>query len=292
MSAYIKSLLTEAYQRLGIQKQQELDDRVQEAMDHLQKDRERYIEVGKPGEKEYTISTNHGVICRQVPLAYLGEAKKVGSRLQREVIVLSLIVTDTAARYIFSYYRSQLQDDPTDIVYNFPVHYFARETDITPDLHATAPQRILPAATSTQWNIYRMIFTVMATYCKHLTLKQVPHKTERAFFALDFLEPETVTVDGKTLTGKLLPLAQQESLWDELREDHRYSKKQALCLLVREEGCQYLLKTIHIYQYFKKEIFDDVPGGCAYHPTKNKQEVTWQIISSDAFPKEMYALYN
>lgn len=291
MTPHIDAMLAEAYYRLGIHSVKDIDSRIRKARAYLTAVRERYIEVAESDVAEYMITTNHGVICRQIPLAYACTAKKTGSRLGREVCVFSLIVSNTKARYMCAHYRSQLRDDPMDIVYNFPVNYFARLEDITPAMRVTDPQKILPETTDAQWNAYCMVFNAMEKYCRHLPINSIPHKTEQAMFSLDSIEPEDLTVAGENLSGKLLPLAQQESLWEELREDHKYSTRKDLYLLVQEEHCQYILKTHHIYQYFHKVILDDTPGGCIYEPTENKQETVYTFTTLDALPPQMYALY-
>lgn len=291
MYPHIDAMLAEAYYRLGIRSVKDIDARIREARAYLKTARERYIEVAESDEAEYKITTTHGVICRQIPLAYEGTTREIGKRIRREVRMVSLIVSNTEARYICSRYRSQLRSDPADIVYTFPTSYFIRLEEIPSAMHVTAPQKIIPAATDAEWTAYCMVFHAMEKYCRHLPINVIPLKTEHALFYLDYLEPEELTVDGRKLTGKLLPLAQEDFLRDELRVDHTHSSRKELCLLVQEHGSQYILKALHIYQYFKKVILDDTPGGCIYEPTEEKQETVCTVTTLDALPPQMNTLY-
>ena len=287
MNTQIKTMLIEAYYQLGIQSVWEIDRWLRQAMDYLRKDRERYIEAAEPNVSPYKITTRRGVICRLIPLAY--SAKE--DLRKKEVTVLSLMVTESDVRYVLSHYHGTPQEDSPEVIYSFPTCYYAQDADIGPDLRPVPPQEITPVATPLERELFGMAFMAMANYCKHLSINYIPHKTERAIFALDYTPTTELTLDGKTVAGRLLPLARQNALYDELREDHRYSCQKELCLLVEETSCRYILKTVHIYNYFQKIIVDDTPGGCIYQDTETKQEITWQQVTAETFPEDLHALY-
>ena len=80
-------------------------------------------------------------------------------------------------------------------------------------------------------------------------------------------------------------------MWDQLREDHRYSFLRELCLLITSEKQYYIMKTRHVYHYFQKKIYDDVPGGCSYDPAGEKMEITYAFAALSDIPRDMYPLY-
>ena len=103
--------------------------------------------------------------------------------------------------------------------------------------------------------------------------------------------PQELTIADKSYLGKVVPLAWEQSMWEHMHEDHRYSYRKELCLLITEEKPWYILKTHHTFNYFRKKIYDDVPGGCAYEPTEIKEETTYAFIKLSDLSQDMHPLY-
>ena len=65
----IRTALADAYNRLGITGAEELEAYIRQALDYLERDRERYIEAVEPDFSEHRITERFGVICKLIPLA-------------------------------------------------------------------------------------------------------------------------------------------------------------------------------------------------------------------------------
>ena len=112
--------------------------------------------------------------------------------------------------------------------------------------------------------------------------------------AYDHLKaPEkAVPVDGKPITGNWIPLARENAVYEEYRQDHRYSRHRELGLVVTSLSQCYVLKTHHIYRYFRKIPYDDSPGAFRYEDTGVKQEDTYQKVDLDQVRGNLSPLYN
>ena len=288
----IASMLTEAYHQLGINNVRELDARTNEALEYLRTDREHYIEVADADTPEYYITTKHGVICDLIPLAREIIRDQQKDHIREQITIFSLMLSDSGNHYVYSYSYAKLYPDPLQNRYSYPVYRHAELKDIRKSLQICPPQEIRPVATALEWEAYGMMFTVFAHLDRSNNINNIPHKTERAMLAALHTLPQELMINGSSYSGKLVPLAWEESMWEEMREDHRYSYKKELCLLVTPEKPYYILKTRNTYSYFRKEIYDDVPGGCAYQPTEEKQETTYGFVTLSDIPQNLHPLYN
>ncbi len=288
----IRSMLFDAYVQLGIRRVTDIDAQVRVAMDYLAADREHYIEVGEPSRPEYMISTLQGVICRMVPLAKKLVRKQGKDCLKESATVLSLMVTENTVRYVTAFFQATLYPDASKNTYRHPVYRYIRQEDILPDMEVLPPQQIRPVATPRLRDIFGMIFTAIARFSQNFSLNSIPHKTERAMLAMEHLRQEEVSIGSQKVLGKLVPLARENSLLDEMHEDHQDSYCKELYLLITEASNRYVLKTHHLSQYFNKVIYDDVPGGCAYEPTEEKQQITYEYVSLEDVPETLHPLYN
>lgn len=286
----ISSMLMESYCELGLKDVRRMDQNVKEALDYLARDRERYIEVVEPDVPESSISIRNGLICKLIPIARRIVRKREADCTRTENRILSLLVAENDLRYVYTSFFELRYDDPLKNSNSYPVHRYTDLEDIRPGLRLLPPQKIRPAATTRDWKVFTALFEVFDLLCRDKPINCVPQKTEMAMFAAGYRKPETVTVEGTDVTGMVIPLAEGERL-EELRADCRYSCRDTLCLLVNEEEPRYLIRSHHHYAYFNKVIVDDVPGGCIYDPTGEKQETTYQFATLEDIRKEMRPLY-
>ena len=291
MKNKIETMLAEAYRRLGIQEVQKIQKWVADAVKYLEQDREHYIETVDSDKPEYYSTIENGVICHMVPLAQEIIQDQLEDHIREHKAVFSLMVAGEEVRYVYEYSYGDLYSDPSMNTYSYSVCRYTELDEIRKELCADAPDRIRPVSTASEWEVFGHLFMAFVKFGKELHINAIPHKTERAMLAASHARPEELTVDGSCITGKLVPIAREHSLWEELREDHRYSYRKELCLLISEDAPKYLLKTHHVYHYFRKVILDDAPGGCVYEPTEEKQEITYEFVTLEDVPQRMYPLY-
>ena len=287
----IAAMLTEAYHRLGVNNVHELRTRIRQALAYLDTDREHYIEVVNADTPEYYITTKHGVICNLIPLAQEIIQDQEQDHVRVHTAIFALMISDAGNRYVYSYSYAKLYSDSSQNAYSYPVYRYAELEDIRKSLRTSSPQEIRPVATALDWEAYGMMFTAFAHLDRSDDINNIPHKTERAMQAYQYAPQQELTVAGKRYLGKLVALAYEEPMPDQLREDHRYSHRNELCLLITAEKPYYILKTRHTYSYFRKIIYDDVPGGCSYEPTGEKQETTYSFVTLFDLSQDMHPLY-
>ena len=288
----IASLLRDAYHQLGVNTVRELEERAKQALAYMEADREHYIEVADEDTPEYMISSKHGVICKLIPLAQEITHDKEHDHIRQHSMLFFLMVSDSGNRYVYSTSTARLYEDPSQNCYSFPVYHYVELKDVRKDLDICRPQQIRPIATALEWEAYGMMFCAFAQLEQSGVVNNVPRRTERAMQAHTYTKPQRLTIVGRSYLGKLVPLALAQSLWDELREDHQYGFKKELCLLVTPEKPYYILKTTHIYSYFRKVRCDDIPGGFNYEPTEEKQETTYEFVTLSDLPRDMCPLYH
>lgn len=287
----IASMLTEAYHELGVKDVRELQRRTREALAYLEADREHYIEVVDKDTPEYDITVKFGVVCKLIPLAREITRHKQKNHIRETTAILSLMLSDRGNHYVRSESCAKLYSDPLQNGYSYPIYRYVELKDAEKGLQICSPQEIRPAATELEWEAYTMMFAAFSHLNQNDNINYIPHKTERAMQAYTYTRAQLLEIAGRGYLGKVVPLAYASSMWEEMREDHRYSYRKELCLLITAEKPYYVLKTIHKYSYFRKEIYEDVPGGCAYKSTGEKQETTYAFVTLSDLPQEMYPLY-
>lgn len=146
----------------------------------------------------------------------------------------------------------------------------------------------MQAQTQDPQGIYLMILGAMEKFGKDLCREAVLEKAERVMQAVAHAETETVSVDGQPVTGKRIPLASQKEIHWTMAEDHNDGCTTTLYLLITEDSARYLLRTTHLCRYFKKVVYDNVPGGCAYVPTGEKQEQVYSFTALEDIREEMF----
>lgn len=290
MKLAISDMLIEGYYRLGIKNVRQLDRRVRDALDYLARDRERYIEVAEPDIPESRVTIDNGLICKLIPMARMVTRKREGERTRRETCILSLLVAENVLRYVYTSFFELRYDDPEQNSYSYPMHRYTELEDFQPGLRTFPAQRIRPVSTPREWKVFAAMFAAFDRLCWERPINWIPHKTERAMFAAGYIKPETVDVEGTAVTGKVIVLAEGEPL-AQLQPDHRRSLRDTLCLLITEEDIRYLVKTHCHYNYFRKVILDDAPGGCIYEPAGEKQETTYRFTTLEDIRKDMRPLY-
>ena len=286
----ITSMLTEAYHQLGANNVRELDARAKEAMEYLAADREHYIEVLDADIPE-CYCTAYGIICKTIPLAREIIRDQESDHVREHTAILLLLISDSGNHYVYSYSWSKQYPNPSQNTYAYPVYHYAELEEIREHLEICPPQEIRPAATALDWETYGMMFTAFAHLDRSDNINNIPHRTERAMLAYTHTPPEELMITGRSYLGKLVPLARGHSTQEQMRDDHRYSCREELCLLIMPEKPYYILKTYHTYSYFRKEIYDTVPGGCTYETTGEKQETTYRFVTLSDIPKDMHPFY-
>lgn len=288
----IEFMLRQAYCRLGVQKADEQDVRIQAAMEYLSCDREHYIELVEQDTPEHYIDERNGVVCKLIPLAQLITEKREEDHLCRRVRVLSVMVAPEEVRCVYADSYDRLYENPADNTYTYPVYNYAELEGISDDLQICDPQTIRPVATERQREIYGSIFAVFERLCrKYSQANTAFHKTERAMLAAERSLPAEFAVGGDSVSGKGILLATENAPYEELREDHNYKCYRSLHLLITETKLQYLMQTQHQYHYFRKEILGDEPGACIYEPTEEKCEITGEFVTLEEIPQDMCPLY-
>ena len=292
MEKKIKEMLVTAYLHIGVRDPKDLIDRVNAALDYLKKDRERYIEVAEPELPEHLITIKHGVICKLAPLGCLILNSKEKDHIHKHTAVLALMVADEQVRYVIYHTSAKLYDDPMKNNYSYPIYRYTRLKELEEPFRMIYPWQITPVATPMEREIYGMVFVAIAKFSKDLSLNYIPHKTERAMMAVDCILPTELTVDGRKVTGKLIPIAESRVPEEQQREDHFYKGIKELCLLVTDGAPEYVLKTKHYYDYFRMVVDASVIGGIMYEHVDEKMEITYKAVKLEDIHDQLRPLYN
>lgn len=287
----IASMLTDAYHHLGINNVRELERRTGEALEYMAADREHYIEVAHQDIPEYRITTKNGVICKLIPLSCQRNRKQEKDHMREEVTVFSLMHTQEENRYVSCRVYNKWYNNPAENKFSYPVYRYIQLEDIGKTLPVLPPQQIRPAATKTEWETYGMMFEAFAKLSQNPDINTIPHKTERAMLTAAYANPKELVVDGKPYRGKVIPLAREEYMDEQLMEDHKYSSMKELCLLITETKSYYIMKTYHIYSYFSKDKIDGAPGGADCISTREKQEITYHFTALSDIQQNLYPFF-
>ena len=286
----LNRMLGDAYRKLGVP-EEALQAMVAAAVGYLNRDREFYIEAAEQDVPEYEISVQYGVTCRLIPLAWAKTTEERKDHLLETTTVLSLMVAGENLRYVCAETLAQFHEDPKDNSYRYPLYRYVGLEEFPARLQVLPPQEIRPAATDRDREVYDKILAAFAKLGDYLDPVFIPHKAERAMLAVQYAPCDSVEIQGQTLRGKLIPLARDQSLWEEYREDHRYNYIRELVLLISGSELRYLLKTTHIYDYFRKTVIDPAPGGCIYEPTEQKQKTDYAFADLEQIQGRMHLLY-
>ena len=287
MNSVINRMLEEAYSRLHAPNQRQF---CREAVEYLLTDRDHYIQLANPDTPEYEITVRMGMICRMVPLAIRLSEESHKNAVCHKSEVVHLVVTPDKAEYaIETASRWEYTDPEKEDSYRYPVYRRTSLEDLGKGFMPLLPQQITPCATKRRREIFGMMFMAIAKFSGKYHINTIPARTEQAMF-YSLLAPDTqLSVDGKAYTGKWIPLAKENSLYETYREDHRYSWRRELGLMITPLTQFYVLKTHHVYRYFRKIIYDkDIPGACSYEDTGEKQESTYEKVELDQVQGDMY----
>ena len=291
MKFTISRMLEEAYARLQAPNNRAF---TRQAVSYLMTDREHYIELADPDTPEYQISLHLGRICHLVPLAIRLSKETGADSVCHKSEVLHLVVTENEAEYaIETSSRREYTNPKKEDTYRTPIYRRTALADLGEGFVALPPEQIAPVATKRRRDIFGMIFMAIAKFGKQLHIYSIPAKTERAMFYSCLAPDVTILVDGNAVTGKWVPLAREDSLYDTYREDHRYSWYRELGLMITPVSQFYVMKTHHIYRYFRKNVYDkDTPGACSYEDAGEKQEDTYQRVELDQIKGDLYPQYH
>ena len=289
MENNITRMLEAAYDHL---KAPEKRKWTRKAVSYLMTDRQHYIQLADPDTPEYQISLHLGIICYLVPLALRLSKQTHKDAVCHQCQILHLVVTGETAQYAIETSSRWEYKDPEKENYRYPVYRRAKLTDLEEGFVAMDPEKIVPSASGRQREIFGMIFAAIAKFGEKLPINAIPAKTERAMFSIPMAPEKAVPVDGKPITGKWIPLARENAMYEEYRQDHRYSRHRELGLVVTSLSQCYVLKTHHIYRYFRKIPYDDSPGAFRYEDTGVKQEDTYQKVDLDQVRGNLSPLYN
>lgn len=286
----LNRMLGDAYRKLGVPEDAQ-QAMVAAAVGYLNRDREFYIEAAEQDVPEYAISVQHGITCRLIPLAWAKTTEERKDHLLETTTVLSLMVAGENLRYVCGQTLAQFREDPKENSYRYPLYRYVGLEEFPEGLQVLPPQEIRPAATARDREVYDKILTAFTKLGGYLDPVFIPHKAERAMLAVQYAPCDSVEIEGRTLRGKLISLARDQSLWEEYRKDHKYSYIRELVLLISGNEPRYLLKTTHIYDYFRKVVIDPAPGGCIYEPTEQKQETAYAFADLEQIQGRMHLLY-
>lgn len=289
MEDHITRMLEAAYDHL---KAPEKKKWTRQAVSYLLTDRQHYIQLADPDTPEYQISLHLGIICYRVPLAIRLSKQTHKDAVCHQCQILHLVVMGEKAEYAIETSSRWEYKDPEKENYRYPVYRRTGLTDLEDGFLAMEPEKIVPSASRRQREIFGMIFTAIAKFGAKLHINAIPDKTERAMFTIPMAPEKAVPVDGKPITGKWIPLARENAMYEEYREDHRYSWSRELGLVVTSLGQFYVLKTHHVYRYFRKIPYDDIPGEFRYEEAGEKQEATYQRVELDQVLGDLSPLYN
>lgn len=287
INSKIQTMLTAAYRHLGLEDPQQ---QVREAVDYLSRDREHYIEVAEREVPEYSITENHGLLCRMVPLTREITRKQEKDHIRERCTVFSLMVAGEEVRYVSAYTCAELYANRENNTYRYPYYRYEDLADIPRHLPPLPPQEIRPVATELERESYALVRRAFDWFCRDRSSHAALHKTERAMLAAGRAWEKEITVEGLPVTGKLVLLASGD-LHEQQRRDHVYGRMDELYLLITREEARYLLKSRHFYRYFRMRIFDDVPGGWFCQPSAEKQELTYTPVTPEEITQRMYAHY-
>jgi hypothetical protein len=259
-------------------------------VEYLLADRDHYIQLAEPDTPEYEITVLMGSICRLVPLAIRMSKESHKDSVCHKSEILHLVITEDKAEYaIETSSRWVYTEAGKEDSYRYPVYRRTSLETLGGGFMPLLPEQITPCATKRRREIFGMIFMAIAKFSNNCHINSIPARTEKAMF-YSLLAPDvTLSVDGKTYTGKWIPLARENSLYETYREDHRYSWRRELGLMITPLTQFYVMKTHHVYRYFRKIIYDkDIPGACSYEDTGEKQECSYEMVELDQIQGEMY----
>ena len=291
MDEKIIQMLQKAYAHLGVTDEARQTSLIRRATHYLSRDRERYIELGDADTPEYCISVDKGIICHMVPLAMRLCKEPHENKTRHECRIFYLAVTENQVEYVLETSARYTNAEGKEEGLRFPLHRRADPANLEEGFSPMAPNYIVPVASHRQRNIFRMVFLAIAKFSANHHINTIPRKTERAVFTIPFLDKRTISLADEAVTGSWLPLAQQGAAFEEYRADHSYSYHRELGLLITENTQFYVMKTTHIYRYFRKIIYDDTPGACSYEPTEEKQETTYEKVELDQIRGELSPTY-
>ena len=276
----IEKMLTRAYTILGVRDKEQLQEYVRLALDHLKRDREYYIELTREALPEDRIDVQHGRICKLIPLAQRKETNRYLEYTRETQVILALMVAEGEQDYVYIHHAAELYKNAEENQYNTPAYSYADLQKLADGLVVATPQEIRPVTTAFEWDCYCMAFAAFSKLCKNQVLNTIPHKTERAMTMFPYIKQESICLDNKTVTGKLLPLARSGAICETMQMDPCYSEYRELHLLAMEEKIGYVIRTTRIYKFVDEDTEED-----------QKRQVRYRYITWEEIPEDLHPLY-
>lgn len=287
----IQSLLRDTYHRLGVKSVRRLDALASQSWDYLCADREFYISVAEGDDLDRIPEDEDRMICKLLPLAQKVVEDQEEDHIRVHTATFCLMVAEEDLRFVMRYCYHKQYPDPTQNAYGFPMYRYVQSEDILSGLKVRSPRQLRPVATKLDWEAYGMMFSAFARLEKSGHMEYVPQRTERAMVAAEHTEEKTLQVQEHSVTGRPVLLATGDTSPRQYRQDHYYTFRKSLYLLMSEEMPRYLLKTTHTYRYFHKRIYGDEPGACAYEDGEEKLQEEYAFLSLPEIPQNLRPHY-
>ncbi len=264
------------YSLLGIAPGEELTRKVSLAVEYLQKDRERYIEIHESG-----------VIGKTVPIAQRVQVSTVRRRRHTEIVTkisdVELLVAGNVVAPILRSYEVGRSAKGEKLLWFTCQPYTGLVPDDPEDgYEAKDPAQIRPIASETERAIQAALMDVFPKFASNESPNRIRSKVECAILAIGLNHPVKIMQNGVPVWGKLLCLARARNSRTEERSDCRVSSTQYLMLFVTGTDHQFLLQTAKTYAYFRQIHFsDDAPEEYMLEPAGTRCRRSYRPISPD-----------
>lgn len=242
MITTIRRMLRAAYRYFGITQATEINQLVRRAIEHMDNDREYYIEKVDVEDPDYGNSVKYGVICKLIPIAREQLIDEEGDKSQIHTLTLMLLVTKVDACYVNCYEAAYYNKAEKTQEFAFPVYQDAVLKNMKRDMEVLPPWQLRPIATADQWDNYCHIFHAYMRMLRNIHLNFTPRSTERAVWALDHADPVTIQTSEQSYTGKLVELAYGMRKRQKLEDGSRQFTETRICYMVTEKETLFLTK--------------------------------------------------
>lgn len=281
----LKDELTQIYTALNV------PPMTQQALDYYMRDRQRYIEIHKKGIPAYLHRAGDGgIISKCIPIAQkVTTASKGKGRLLDTYEIAQLLVTEQERKLVRCEYTME-QDPKRSRVFSITEHVYREisAADINRSYQILPPEQIRPVAAQMEQGLFTEISKVFEKLGNYQNPNIPYRKAELAMQEISCARRKKITLDGKQATGKLVQLAGFSSLSTEQHQDHSHNYGSNLVVFVTKDHYRLLLQTVHIYNYFRRVVVDEnVPNGCYFEPTGEKQEITYAVTTLDTLPDNL-----
>ncbi len=293
MTKRLIDLLQPLYAQLGITSVGAKMQFTREIEKYLQDDREHFVVLEHEDEPAYLSDPANGLVCKMAPVARrvsLDTDSFFAEEMQETLSVM--LAYDGKPRLIYSVEKTPHRGNVEEQMFRFPSHFPMMPDFIMKGMEAYSPQDLRPVATELDRKVFCMAFHAFAHLTPHLHPSCVPHKTECAMFALKHISPESVTIDNKMITGKLLPLAAEGNGVTTHENNCAVCVTKYLQLLVTNDDARYVIKTKTVRTPYDTIPVDDDPlDFLTEAEDKSEAEAVYQYIELENIEKTLITHY-